>query len=112
VGVGSRRVTVRHALLRYHNKFLLSAAQLFPHPEGPAVWLLGQSHSLLDVVGSLLREPVSRQSRGYIAVQAAARLSNSLVATIWDVLDGSVLEPALLAYESPGSRPSAHVSTH
>jgi hypothetical protein len=92
-------VTLRHSLLRYENKFLLSAAQLFPHPEGPAVWLLGSSHSLADVAGTLLREPVSRQSRGHIAVQAAARLSTSLVSTIWDVLDGSVLEPALLAFE-------------
>ena len=93
-------MTVRHALLRYQNKFLLSAAQLFPHPEGPAVWLLGEAHSLPEVAGSLLREPMTRQSRGHIAVQAASRLSTSLVSTIWDVLDGSVLEPALLAFET------------
>jgi hypothetical protein len=99
VRAGARRVTVRHALLRYQDRFLLSAVQLFPHPEGPAVWLLGRSHSLLEVISCLLREPVSRQSRGYIAVQAASRLSNNLVSTIWDVLDGTILEPALLAFE-------------
>lgn len=90
---------MRHALLRHQDKFLLSAIQLFQHPEGPAVWLLGRSHTMVDVVSSLLREPVCRHSRGYIAVQAASRLSNNLVSTIWDVLDGSVLEPALLSFE-------------
>ena len=109
MSAGSRRVTVRHALLRYHNQFLLSAAQLYPHPEGPAVWLLGQSHSLQEVIGGLLREPVARQSRGHVAVHAASRLSNTLVSTIWDVLDGSVLEPALLAFE--GNRALASNAT-
>jgi hypothetical protein len=73
------------------------------HPEGPAVMLLSQPENLAEVVGGLLREPVMRQSRGYVAVQAAARLSSSLVSTIWDVLDGSVLEPALLSFEGQGA---------
>ena len=66
---GEARVTMRRALLRYRGKFLLSARQLLPHPEGPAVWLLPSTSALPEVIASLLREPVSRQSRGHIAVQ-------------------------------------------
>lgn len=100
---GSRRVTVRRAMLRYSDNYLLSAMHLPQHPEGPAVLLLNQPEGLLEAVSSLLREPITRQSRGYVAVQAAARLSSSLVSTIWDVLDGSVLEPALLSFEGPSA---------
>jgi hypothetical protein len=96
------RVTVRRALLRYSSNYLLSAMHLPQHPEGPAVMLLSQADALFETISSLFREPVMRQSRGYVAVQAAARLSGSLVSTIWDVLDGSVLEPALLSFEGHG----------
>eukprot|EP00892_Ulva_mutabilis_P000387 jgi/Ulvmu1/10349/UM061_0032.1 len=102
----NRRVTVRRALLRYSDNYLLSAMHLPHHPEGPAVLLLNQPEGLLEAVSSLLREPITRQSRGYVAVQAAARLSSSLVSTIWDVLDGSVLEPALLSFEGPAAPPA------
>jgi hypothetical protein len=98
-GPKARRVTVQRAMLRYSSNYLLSAMHLPQHPEGPAVMLLSQSDGLFDMVSSLLREPVMRQSRGYVAVQAAARLSSSLVSTIWD---GSVLEPALLSFEGQG----------
>lgn len=90
-------------MLRYSSNYLLSAMHLPQHPEGPAVMLLSQSDGLFDMISSLMREPVMRQSRGYMAVQAAARLSSSLVSTIWDVLDGSVLEPALLSFEGSGA---------
>lgn len=96
------RVTVRRAMLRYSSNYLLSAMHLPQHPEGPAVMLLSQADALFETISSLFREPVMRQSRGYVAVQAAARLSGSLVSTIWDVLDGSVLEPALLSFEGQG----------
>lgn len=92
------RADIAGTLMRYSGQYVLSASHLPYHPHGPAVWLVGE-RSALDAVATLMREPIERRSRGHAASQAASRLASNLVSTVWDVVDGSVLEPALLAFE-------------
>lgn len=81
--------------LRYLGEYILPATHLPYHPHGPAVWQVRDETGLVTAVGTLLREPLERRSRGHAAAQAAAKLASGLVNTVWQVLDDHVISPTL-----------------
>ena len=101
--VGDKKVDISYTALRHTGEYVLSATNLPYHPHGPAVWIVGSHRALIDALSTLLREPIERRSRGHAAAQGAARLATNLVSTVWDVVDASAIEPALLAYEATTS---------
>jgi hypothetical protein len=55
--------------LRYRGEYILPATHLPYAPHGPAVWRVAGADGLAVAVGTLLREPLERRSRGHAAAQ-------------------------------------------
>ncbi|CAD7697115.1 unnamed protein product [Ostreobium quekettii] len=90
--------------LRYQGEYILPANHLPYAPHGPAVWRVSGEVGLAESIGTLLREPLERRSRGHAAAQAAAKLATGLVSTVWSVLDEMVLDPALRKHQEGQER--------
>ncbi|WIA36477.1 hypothetical protein OEZ86_007777 [Tetradesmus obliquus] len=91
--------------LRYRGEYILPATHLPYAPHGPAVWRVTGVDGLAAAVGTLLREPLERRSRGHAATQAAAKLASGLVSTVWHVVDDMVVAPALQDYVAANGTP-------
>ncbi|KAF6255509.1 hypothetical protein COO60DRAFT_1534606 [Scenedesmus sp. NREL 46B-D3] len=94
--------------LRYRGEYILPATHLPYAPHGPAVWRVTGTDGLAMAVGTLLREPLERRSRGHAAAQAAAKLASGLVSTVWHVVDDVVVTPALQDYVAANGAPGSN----
>jgi hypothetical protein len=59
--------------LRYRGEYILPATHLPYAPHGPAVWRVAGADGLAVAVGTLLREPLERRSRGHAAAQVCGK---------------------------------------